>query len=108
MPEVGFMEDVRQLDRITYDRRFFLHVMLRGLVLSSVWAVLAALIQPGTLLAVVQVVLFLLSLVLVAYPAYLFFHARTSTVLAFLAGCGLWLLWTLLFRSFLLTMLGTI
>lgn len=49
----------------------------------------------------------LLSLVLVAYPAYLFFRARTHVVLAF-AGCGIWVLWAVLFRSLLLTVLGAI
>jgi len=102
------MADMRQLDRIAFDRKFFLQVNLRGLVLSSVWAILAALMQPGTPLAIVQVACWILSLLLVAYPAYLFFRGRTSTVLALLAACGVWLLWTLLFRSFLLSLLDAI
>jgi len=102
------MDDVeyRQLDRLANDGRFFAHVMLRGFVLCSAWAAAAAFMSPGTILGVIQVMLFLMSIAFVGFGAHLFFRSRLSSLGAVLASVGTWLFWTVVYRSLLLHILG--
>ena len=100
--------EFRQLDRIANDRKFLLQVMLRGFLLSTAWAVLVAVMNPGTLMGIVQVVFFVATLLLVAFGAYMYFRSRLPRFVSILAAVGVWLLWVVLYRSVVLAVLGAI
>jgi len=91
-----------------YGKRSLLGVLLLGLIYVAIWAALVAFIPNGWWITVINVVFLIFSFVFIGIGSMQALKLFMNTALAFFIALGIWFVWVVLIRSFILSLFGVI